>query len=236
MTTQRMFGATTEEKAYIAPFLAFLGLILLGAIVGKPFEGRQVFWALGEPQYWVNPAQTLLCGGLLVVWWRHYPWAARRGAGLGTGLGIGILVLLLWIAPQEFFGLPKRYEGFNPYFFGTSGPGYAVTLGLRLLRLVVVVPLMEEIFWRGFLLRYCIHGNFSEVPFGTFTWSSFWIVTGGFCLEHQPVDWPAAALAGVLYNLVAYRTRSLGACVLAHAATNLLLGAYVLRTGQWGFW
>ena len=49
-------------------------------------------------------------------------------------------------------------------------------------------------------------------------------------------DWPAAALTGALYNFVAYRTRSLSACVLAHALTNALLGLWILRTGQWGFW
>ncbi len=54
--------------------------------------------------------------------------------------------------------------------------------------------------------------------------------------EHSRPDWPAALVTGALLNLVAYRTRSLGACVLAHAVANLLLGLYVLRTGQWGFW
>jgi quinoprotein glucose dehydrogenase len=43
-------------------------------------------------------------------------------------------------------------------------------------------------------------------------------------------------LTGALLNVVASRTRSLGACSLAHAVANLLLGLYVLRTGQWGFW
>ena len=104
------------------------------------------------------------------------------------------------------------------------------------LALVVVVPLLEEIFWRGFLLRELIHPDFTKVPFGTFSWASFGIVTAGFCLEHSPADWPAAILTGALYNLVAYRTRSLAACVLAHAITNLILSVYVMETKQWGFW
>ena len=41
------------------------------------------------------------------------------------------------------------------------------------MRLVIVVPLLEEIFWRGFLLRYLIHQDFMRVPFGTFRWGSF---------------------------------------------------------------
>ena len=55
-------------------------------------------------------------------------------------------------------------------------------------------------------------------------------------LEHAPADWPAALLTGALFNLVALRTRSLSACVITHAVTNLLLGLYILRTGQLGFW
>ncbi|MEI9892669.1 MAG: CAAX prenyl protease-related protein [Chthoniobacter sp.] len=124
----------------------------------------------------------------------------------------------------------------RPGIFGATGWPYAVNLGLRLVRLVIVVPLLEEIFWRGFLLRYLIDENFSRVPMGTFSWRSFSIVTAGFCLEHSFADWPAAILTGALYNLVAYRTKSLSSCVLVHAVTNALLGIYVLRTGQWGFW
>jgi CAAX prenyl protease-like protein len=86
------------------------------------------------------------------------------------------------------------------------------------------------------LLRYLIREDFTNVPIGAFSWRSFGIVTAGFCLEHAPADWPAAVLTGMLFNLVAYRTRSLSACVLAHAVTNALLGGYILRTGQWGFW
>ena len=120
--------------------------------------------------------------------------------------------------------------------FRNNDPLFLAVVGLRFLRCVVVVPLLEEIFWRGFLLRELIHPDFTKVPFGSFSWASFSIVTVGFCLEHSPADWPAALLTGALYNLVAYRTRSLAACVLAHAVTNLILGIYVMETKQWGFW
>jgi hypothetical protein len=197
------------------------------------FDGRDVAWPLAAPMYWVFPLQTVVCAWLLWRWWPHYElrWPARP---LFT-LAIGLLVLALWVAPQEVFGVEARLEGFDPARFGEGAP-YWFQLGFRFLRLVVVVPLVEEIFWRGFLLRYLVHEDFMRVPFGQFTWLSFGVVTLGFTFEHARADWPAAALAGALYNLVAYRTRSLSACVLAHAITNLSLGLYVLRTGQLGFW
>ena len=101
---------------------------------------------------------------------------------------------------------------------------------------MLAVPWLEEIFWRGFLLRYLIREDFTSLPFGSWSRFSFLVTTLGFMFEHGMVDWPAALVTGVLYNLVAIRTRSLSACVLAHALTNALLGGYVMHTGQWGFW
>jgi CAAX prenyl protease-like protein len=228
-----MFGANPKETAYLAPFLAFIVLLALGSAVAHFGEGR-AFWVFSQPLYWVYPLQTVVCATLLIRGWPCYEVQAPRKP-LFT-IGIGVLALLLWIAPQEWLGAPRRVDGFNPAFFGPTGWPFAMNLGLRFLRLVVVVPLLEEIFWRGFLLRFLISEDFTRVPIGAFSWLSFGVVTAGFCFEHSPSDWPAAALTGALYNLVAYRTRSLSSCVLVHAVTNALLGAYVLHTRQWGFW
>lgn len=228
-----MFGASPTAKAYLAPFFAFFAILGLGAGVEHFADGR-AFWVWSEPRYWVYPLQTFLCGGLLIRFWSAYGLKAPEKPLLTAILAV--LALVLWIAPQEWLGRPRRWEGFNPAFFSTSGWPYFLNLGLRLLRLVVVVPLLEEVFWRGFLLRYSIDEDFTRVPVGAFSWRSFGIVTAGFCLEHSLPDWPAAILTGAIYNFVAYRTRSLTSCVLAHAVTNALLGAYVLRTRQWGFW
>jgi CAAX prenyl protease-like protein len=150
-------------------------------------------------------------------------------------LALAVSVFALWISPQAFFHAAPRTEGFDPAFFGDGWP-YFTNVTARWVRLVVVVPLLEEIFWRGFLLRFLVREPFEEVPFGTFTWSSCAWVTFFFAAAHWGPDFWSALPTGMLYNLVAYRTRSLGSCVLAHAATNLLLGIYIVTTGQWGFW
>jgi CAAX prenyl protease-like protein len=98
------------------------------------------------------------------------------------------------------------------------------------------VPLVEEIFWRGFLLRYVVSSDFRRVPFGSFSWLSFGIVSLAFMSTHSLSDWPAALFCGALYNCVAYWTKSLTSCVVAHAVTNLLLGCWIMQTRQWGFW
>ncbi|MEI8233501.1 MAG: CAAX prenyl protease-related protein [Verrucomicrobiota bacterium] len=209
-------------RRYCAPFALFL---LLFACIDPLLH-----LGVSNSKYVIFPLQALLCGALVFLWRREYSLARPQGAALSVG--IALLTFGLWISPQALFGMPPRLEGFNP----EGSPAYWATVLLRFVRLVVVVPLVEEIFWRGFLLRYLIREDFTSVPFGTFTWRSFGAVTLLFALEHQPADYPAALLTGALYNLLAVRTRSLSACILAHAITNLLLGVYVMATRQWGFW
>jgi CAAX prenyl protease-like protein len=212
--------------AFCGPFALFL--IFLGLVDLLDYLG------LAHSQYWVYPMQTLVCGGLLIAWRRQYGLTLPRG--ISFALLLAVLAFGIWIAPQALLGRPARLDGFNPSVFPPGTPAYWITVGFRFLRLVVIVPFVEEIFWRGFLLRYLIQEDFEAVPFGTFSWASFSLVTLFFALEHAPVDYPAAFVTGALFNLVALRTRSLSACVVAHAVTNLLLGGYIMATRQWGFW
>lgn len=209
---------------------AFVLFLALASLVRKPAGS---LW-LSSPEFWVYPLQTLVCGGLLIWGWSTY--GPFRRNGLGFALLVGAVVFLLWIAPQQFFHLAPRISGFNPERLAEQPALYWTTVCLRLARLVVVVPLVEEIFWRGFLLRYLISEDFEKVPFGTFTPASFAVVTVAFALSHAIPDWPAALITGALYNFIAYRTKNLAACVAAHALTNLALGLWILATRQWGFW
>jgi len=225
---------SSTARALCVPFFVFILFIGLASLVQR--LGRPEF-LLAHPQYWVYPLQTVVCGALLVYWRRCYSlqWP-RKGAPWAFTLAIAVLVLVLWISPQEFFGVARRMDGFDPTAFPSGTPLYWGTLIFRFLRLAVVVPFLEEFFWRGFLLRYLISEDFEKVPVGAFSWLSFSAVTLCFALEHQWADFWPALITGALYNFVAIRTRSLGLCVLAHAVTNLLLGVYIMKTGQWGFW
>jgi uncharacterized protein len=210
--------------------LLFIALLALNSLLKKIGSG---FW-LSSAEYWVYPLQAILCGGLVICFRREYEW--RRFVRAGFAIAVALVVFALWISPQAFFGFPPRTDGFNPGLFSDQPLLYWSSLGMRFLRLVVVVPLIEEIFWRGFLLRYLIAEDFDRVAFGTFSWLSFAVVTGLFMFSHSMADWPAAFLTGALFNLVAYRTKSLSSCVLTHALTNLLLGLWIMKTQQWGFW
>ena len=161
----------------------------------------------------------------------------------------------LWIAMDPFY--PKVDEllfrcetGLSPLLHSpppkvAAGLVFDPTLiqpaALRLLFLagrvagaVLVVPLMEELFWRAFLIRWLDHEDFRAVPVGVFSWSAFAITVGLFGAEHN--QWLAGLICGALYNWLLYRTRSIAACVLAHAVSNAALAAWVLARGDWKFW
>jgi hypothetical protein len=108
-------------------------------------------------------------------------------------------------------------------------------LTVRLLGPTLVVPFMEEFFWRDFLWRTIAAPNdFKMIPVGEWDLKSFVIVTLAFSSVH--IQWITAIVWGAMIALLLLRTRSLGACIIAHGVTNLLLGVYVLWTHDWQFW
>ncbi len=216
--------------AHVLPMLGFVLLLGLGDLV-RASHGS--LWR-AAPEFWVDPLQTLLCGAMLISFWHEYNFQVLRRPFFVAAIALGIF--FLWIAPQQFLHFNARLAGFNPDALTVQPTLYWLTLFLRFLRLVIVVPLVEEIFWRSFLLRYLISEKFDAIPFGAFSWLSFAVVALAFAFSHSTADWPAALIAGALYNLVAYRTRSLVSCVAAHGLTNLALGLWIIATGQWGFW
>ncbi|HUF60875.1 MAG TPA: CAAX prenyl protease-related protein [Verrucomicrobiales bacterium] len=236
--------------AHIAPLAAFLLLLLL---TQEPvlIDNTLQPWYRHAPEQWVYPLQCLVAGALLWFFRRAYVLTPLRGWGFATVcalVGIG-----LWIAPSEFYrawrmepggllhflGFQDRSEGgFDPRFFRDHSLLYCGAIALRLFRMIVIVPFIEEIFWRGFLMRFLYDRNrdFHRVPFGSFSWFSLVGTSLAFMLAHQPADYAAAFLYGLLAGWVAIRTRSLAACIWMHAVANLVLGVYVLWTGQRGFW
>ena len=222
-------SVAVERQPPVHPFIAPFGIFAAFLALNQLLEA---LWP--DAKYIVYPAQTLVCG--CALWRYRHAYGPFRVRGWGFAAGTGTLVLCLWVAPQLFHLAPPRTGGFNPEPLAAAPGLYAFTLAMRFLRLVVVVPILEEVFWRAFMLRILIRPDFSSVPFGAFAWNSCLVTAGLFAIEHQSSDWPAGFLAGLMYNAVAYRTRSLGACILAHALTNLGLGIYICLTRQWGFW
>ncbi len=240
----------SATAAHVAPLFVFMAVL---AVPGWfRIENPELPWYQKAPEHWIYPLQTLLCGGLLICFRRHYQMQPWRGIGLAFSLAV--IGIAAWVAPAwgfeklgagenapewwSWFGLVEREEGFDPTVLAAWPVGEAAAVFMRFVRMVIVVPFVEELFWRGFLMRYLNAGDtpWQSVPFGTHSWRAFGIVTALVILAHQPEDYLGALVWGSLVYWLAVRTHSLGACVIMHAFGNLLLGIYALRTQQWGFW
>jgi CAAX prenyl protease-like protein len=148
---------------------------------------------------------------------------------------IGLVVCGLWLFLDRH--VPYPHFGSRTAFDPTPLRGsvwWIPFLAVRLYGLVVMVPIMEEIFWRSFLLRYLTEPDFRRLPVGTFSASALGVMVAASALSHP--EWLVAALASLVYAFWLRRTGSLFGAIVAHATTNAALGAYVLATGAWQYW
>jgi CAAX prenyl protease-like protein len=193
----------------------------------------------GGPAIWY-PIRTIAVCSLLFTSSRHLvSWRASNWPG---SIGVGILVFLIWIAPDLLAPGYRQHWLFQNRFTGElrtlAEPLRTdlLFLSFRTFGCAVAVPMLEEIFWRGWMTRWLIEPEgFTRISLGTFTLSSFLIGSMLFALEHGSY-WEVGLLAGFIYNAWMIRTKCLADCIVAHAVTNGLLSAYVLKTGMWEYW
>ncbi len=209
---------------YVVPFALFLLLT----------EPARFFPDL-VPHLYV--AKTILVATVLWLWRHKYVEDFSLGltvSEVAAAISCGLLVLVLWIAPEGYFYQFEPGDGFNPYAMTGSQSAAIALIVVRIFGAAVVVPVMEELFWRSFLMRYLVDVDFRSVAMGAFTWLSFLGTAILFGLEHHRIV--VGIIAGLLYGLLLLRQQKLRGVVLAHGVTNLGLGIYVVLTGNWMFW
>ena len=214
----------------VVPFVLFIALFALRGAM--PEDGS---WGV-DPR-WVYGGSVLLVGGLL-LWWRgEYGElvAQRRPSAreLLLAVWVGLVVFYLWTqldAPWMRVG--EATAGFRP----VDGQGN-VMWPLAVVRWVgaaLLVPVMEELFWRSFLMRWTERAQFETVDPQHVGLKAIVLSTFVFMLAHTL--WLAAIVAGLAYAWLYVRTGKLWVPIVAHAVTNGALGAWVVFTGNWGFW
>ena len=203
---------------YIFPFALFAVCIYAGLL----FNISQRF---------MYPIKTVLVASSLIYFWNVYKQEIRFSFSWLPVIS-GILVFCIWVFFEGMYPQIGHSE-FNPYNHA-SGYGVYLIITFRLIGATLVVPLMEELFWRSFALRFAIKSDFKSVPLGQFSWFSFIFISILFGLEHE--RWLVGIIAGMVYSGTLYRSKNLFDPILSHTTTNLLLGVYVLSTHQWSFW
>jgi CAAX prenyl protease-like protein len=215
-----------DDIAYVLPMGIFLAFTWLSSQ-----------WPTGYPL--IYAVKTIATAIALVALWRHY--TKIRWDYWWLGVIVGVAGIVQWIGMQLLlqrhiaFFRPSG-EAFNPFEHFSSAAVRDAFIAVRIAGAVLVVPVMEELFWRDFLWRQILAPNdFKLASVGEWSFSALLIVSVAFATVHG--NWWLTAIVWALMvgGLLAY-TKSLGACIIAHATTNLLLAVYVLVYRDWAFW
>src|SRR5262245_47912599 len=227
MTVKEEEYVTTR---YVAPFATFMLFVALAHWLRLPVSPALLY-----------PVRVVVVATVLMGCSRHL--ISFRAGSLVGSLLMGIAVFVLWIAPDVLWPAYRGHWLFDNLLVGSAQSSIPhdakespIFVAFRVFGSVALVPIVEELFWRGWLMRWLIRPeDFQSIRLGTYTHYSFWITAILFGAEHGSY-WDVGLFAGILYNWWMVRTGRLADCIVAHTVTNGLLAAHVLYAGRWEYW
>lgn len=222
-------GRHGEALARILPFAVYILVLATGPFLREALPA-------GWDGRWLYAAQIAVV--ILALVWFARAYEELRPLALGwrdtlEAVVAGVAVFVLWInldLPWAMLGEPDA--GFDPRVNG-GGIDWAL-VAVRIFGAAAVVPIMEELFWRSFILRWIDDPEFLRLSPAAASWRALAISAVVFGIEHNL--WLAGILAGLAYGGLYMRSGKLWSPILAHAVTNLLLGLWVVATASWSFW
>jgi uncharacterized protein len=217
----------SPAHARVAPLFIFLLIPLASGLLGA------------DGKFWVYFIKTVV--GVWLIWEMRALVPEMRWAISWEAIVVGILVCALWVGLDPYYPMnhvmmkPTPGDEWNPVARFGEGSGMAwFFIAVRILGSSLVVPPLEEVFYRSFLYRKFIKDDFAQVPIGYFAGASFVAVSALFGLMHY--QWLPGIACGMLYLGLVIRKRRMGDAMTAHAITNFLLGLWVVWKGAWQFW
>ncbi len=217
VTTERPHQVENPSAAYLVPFLAILAAGMAARALSAGFETlyflRPLAAALALYHYWPKLAS---------LDWRA-SWRAPA---------TGIAVFALWDIAAHYFTQPTPMPDALAAMPVTAQDMW---IGARAIGGVLVVPLAEELAYRGFLLRRLAKSEFETQRFQSVGLRALLVSSLIFGLGHGSM-WLPAMGAGLLYGALLVCTGRMGEAVVAHATTNALIAAQVLSAKQWQLW
>lgn len=214
----------------IAPFGVFM---LLLALRGALSEGD----GLGLDQRWIYLLTVGVVGGLLCWFWCEYGELAMPTIPTvwetALAVAVGAAVFGAWIVlDAPWMQLGSASASFVPV--DSEDQLQWILIIARWVGAALLVPVMEELFWRSFLMRWIEGHDFLSVDPRRIGVRAVLLSTLVFVMAHTM--WLAAIFAGLAYAWLYYRTAKLWTSVIAHAVTNGALGVWVVATRAWSFW
>jgi uncharacterized protein len=206
----------------VAPFLIFLALTFCQGEFGA------------ASAYWFYFAKTII--GAWLVWEMKPLVAEMRWAISWEAVVVGVAIFAMWVGLDPFYHKfsSKGATGNPNEVFGQDSPLAWFFIAVHILGMTLVVPPLEEVFYRSFLYRYVASQNFLSVPLNKFLPWPFFATAIVFGFSHN--EWLAGILCGAAYQWLVLRKNRLGDAMTAHAITNFLLGIWIVWRGAWHFW
>ncbi len=205
--------AFTEAVRLLTPFLAMTAAGIVAA----------AFTAEG---HWLYALRVIAISVALLAAWRFYlnlDWRLQLEPVL-----LGALVGVVWIATD-----PGRHETseLGTWLVSLTPAAMAAWLILRLVGTIILVPIAEELAFRGYLHRKLIADKFETVTEGAFSWKALIVSSGLFALLHD--RWLSGALAGVVFAIALYRSGKITGAITAHMSANAIIAFWAIVFGQW---
>lgn len=218
-----------ERSAWprIAPFAIYMAFIVLADLLTQ-------FGVSAAQQRWIYGVKIVAVLLALLHWRARYTElrvALPTARGMLEALVAGLLVLCLWVNLDAGWMVIGQSAGFDPTRDGMID--WPLVL-MRISGAALVVPVMEELFWRSFLMRWLAGARFLEINPANVGLRGFLITALLFGVEHNL--WLAGLVAGLIYGWLYARSGNLWSPVIAHAVTNGALGVWIICTANWAYW
>lgn len=242
--------AAEPRLPLVGPMMAYLVLMMFAGMAPNETPWNQVAIALHIivatwftwlfRHHWPRLGRAELWVALPIGFFAAWMWVAGQhwlegiaigNSSLGGALGLKASPPFVTLSPVEMKDVAATFHGW----------GFWTHVVLKISRAVLIVPIVEELFWRGFLLRAFIRwDHFDQVPLGRFTWISF-LGTSLLSVVQHPANWGVSILCWMLFNAVFCWRKSLTCLFVTHGVTNLALYAYVVwaachGVNEWQFW
>lgn len=211
----------------ILPFAIYIFFIFIADLLERVgFSARELRW--------LYAVKVLVVAAVLLCYRRRYTelaWREWRAVGWWTALATGLAVWVLWINLNADWMQIGSSSGFDPR---NAGRLDWLLIAVRVAGAALVVPVMEELFWRSYLMRWLESADFLNIDPALVKTRGFVVTMVLFGFEHSL--WLAGIVAGAAYGLLYMRSRNLCSVIVAHGVTNGVLGLWVVATGSWAYW
>jgi hypothetical protein len=222
----RKLLAKSPAHARVAPYVIIVLLTTLQDGFGP-----------GPSRYWLYLVKMLAGLWCIKEMWELVP--EMRWGFSWEAVGVGVLVCVIWVGLDPYYSkfefLVKGGDPWNPIKeFGEGSALGIFFVFVRTFGSALIVPPIEESFYRSFLYRYFVRTKFTTLPLNYVHWLSLFVTALIFGLVHY--QWLAGVLCGLSYQWLVIRKQRLGDAMTAHAITNFLLGLWIYWKGDWQFW